>query len=157
MDKNGEKLPLITRKEVEHIQTLLRYISAEHHEIELPQGRPPTFNEQLKNFVLEEYKQVMLNNGGFTLFPAARSSRIMAMVGETIKTNLDTNIKMRYAQYIDKFINVYFQKTDQEEKMSKKEQSVFRWRLRQVTNVFLEGNRNDVPKTTVEIKQFIQR
>ncbi|KAL0232883.1 hypothetical protein GEMRC1_011630 [Eukaryota sp. GEM-RC1] len=81
----------------------------------------------------------------------------MAMVGETIESNLDTNIKMRYAQYIDKFINVYFQKTDQEETMSKKEQSVFRWRLRQVKNVFLEGNRNDIPKTPAEIKQFIQR
>ncbi|KAL0248555.1 hypothetical protein GEMRC1_003791 [Eukaryota sp. GEM-RC1] len=99
----------------------------------------------------------MLNNGGIPLFPAAHSSRLMAMVGETIKSNLDTNIKMRYAQYIDKFINVYFQKTDQEETMSIKEQSVFRWRLRQVKNVFLEGNRNDIPKTTVEIKQFIQR
>ncbi|KAL0239401.1 hypothetical protein GEMRC1_009509 [Eukaryota sp. GEM-RC1] len=81
----------------------------------------------------------------------------MAMVGETIKSILDTNIKMRYAQYIDKFFNVYFQKTDQEEKMSKKEQSVFRWRLRQVKNVFLEGNRNDIPKTTTGIQQFIQR
>ncbi|KAL0228659.1 hypothetical protein GEMRC1_013279 [Eukaryota sp. GEM-RC1] len=121
MDKNGEKLPLITRKEVEHIQTLLRNISAEHHEIKLcNRGSPPAFNEHLKNFVLEEYKQVMLDNGGIPLFPAAHSSRLMAMVGETIKTNLDTNIKMRYAQYIDKFINVYFQKTDQEEKMSKK-------------------------------------
>ncbi|KAL0248235.1 hypothetical protein GEMRC1_003471 [Eukaryota sp. GEM-RC1] len=126
MDKNGEKLPLITRKEVEHIQTLLRNISAEHHEIRLcNQGRPPTFNEHLKNFVLEEYKQVMLNNGGIPLFPAAHSSRLMAMVGETIKSNLDTNIKMRYAQYIDKFINVYFQKTDQEEKMPKKNNLFF--------------------------------
>ncbi|KAL0244778.1 hypothetical protein GEMRC1_008860 [Eukaryota sp. GEM-RC1] len=122
MDKNGEKLPLITRKEVEHIQTLLRYISAVHHEIKLcNQGPAPAFNQHLKNFVLQEYKQVMLNNGGIPRFPAAHSSRPTAMVGETIKSNLDTNITMRYAQYIDKFINVYFQKTDQEEKMSKKE------------------------------------
>ncbi|KAL0231115.1 hypothetical protein GEMRC1_010520 [Eukaryota sp. GEM-RC1] len=149
-------LPLITRKEVEHIQTLLKEISADRHKIKLNNGNP-TINDDLRKFVTNQYKQVMIDNGGIPQFPANHSPRLMAMVGETIQTNLNTNIKMRYPQYIDKFINVCFEKNSVEEEMSRKEKSVFRWRLRQVKNVFLQRNRNDIPTTTEEIQEFIEQ
>ncbi|KAL0233192.1 hypothetical protein GEMRC1_011937 [Eukaryota sp. GEM-RC1] len=156
LNKNELELPLITRTEVEHIQTLLKEISADRHKIKLNNGNP-TINDDLRKFVTNQYKQVMMDNGGIPNFPAAYSPRLMAMVGETIKTNLNTNIKMRYPQYIDKFINVWFEKNSVEEEMSKKEKSVFRWRLRQVKDVFLQRNRNDIPTTTEEIQQFIEQ
>ncbi|KAL0244420.1 hypothetical protein GEMRC1_008504 [Eukaryota sp. GEM-RC1] len=156
LNKNELPLPLISRKEVEHIQTLLKEISADRHKIKLNNGNP-TINDDLRTFVTNQYKQVMMDNGGIPQFPAAYSPRLMAMVGETIKTNLNTNIKMRYPQYIDKFINVWFEKNSVEEEMSKKEKSVFRWRLRQVKNVFLQRNRNDIPTTTEEIQEFIEQ
>ncbi|KAL0221559.1 hypothetical protein RCL1_001413 [Eukaryota sp. TZLM3-RCL] len=65
--------------------------------------------------------------------------------------NLETNIKMRYFQYIQRFINVRFNKqhfekttirqyfnTDQDTQMAV---SAFRFRLRQVKSLFLEATR----------------
>ncbi|KAL0216908.1 hypothetical protein RCL1_007391 [Eukaryota sp. TZLM3-RCL] len=81
-------------------------------------------------------------------------SRTPDYIAPVMVANLETNIKMRYFQYIQRFINVRFNKqhfekttirqnfnTDQDKQM---EISAFRFRLRQVKSLFLEATRADL-------------
>ncbi|KAL0221595.1 hypothetical protein RCL1_001449 [Eukaryota sp. TZLM3-RCL] len=77
--------------------------------------------------------------------------------------NLETNIKMRYFQYIQRFINVRFNRqqfekttirqnfnTDQDKQMAT---SALRFRLRQVKSLFLEATRADLTVWNNDIVQ----
>ncbi|KAL0227605.1 hypothetical protein RCL1_003749 [Eukaryota sp. TZLM3-RCL] len=139
--QNGLTLPKITEKDINHVQTLLKNASAEYHGIERDnRGLKPDMNADLASFVQHVYCE-KLERLSMPLFPSIFSFRIMNRISETILINLEINLKMRYSQYIERFINCYFDKTSTEKQLSQAAQSAFRYRLRQVKNLFLELSR----------------
>ncbi|KAL0221781.1 hypothetical protein RCL1_001635 [Eukaryota sp. TZLM3-RCL] len=141
--QNGLTLPKITEKDINHIQTLLKNASAEYHGIERDnRGLKPDMNAELVDFVQNVYCE-KLERLSMSLFPSIFSTRIMNRISETILINLEINLKMRYSQYIERFINCYFDKTSTEKQLSQAAQSAFRYRLRQVKNLFFELHRHN--------------
>ncbi|KAL0213068.1 hypothetical protein RCL1_006694 [Eukaryota sp. TZLM3-RCL] len=74
----------------------------------------------------------------YSFLPSTFSTRIMQRISETMLSNLEVNLKVRYGPYVESFINTFFDKIVQEKTLSDAIQSVFRFRLRQVKNLFLQ-------------------
>ncbi|KAL0228347.1 hypothetical protein RCL1_004490 [Eukaryota sp. TZLM3-RCL] len=70
-------------------------------------------------------------------------------------SNLELNIKVRYGQYVESFINTFFDKIVQEKTLSDAIQSVFRFRLRQVKNLFLQLNFQEFSHVVENIEETI--
>ncbi|KAL0220259.1 hypothetical protein RCL1_000114 [Eukaryota sp. TZLM3-RCL] len=94
-------------------------------------------NPVLQNFVKTEFRSIMEVHG-YSFLPSTFSARIMQRISETMLSNLEVNLKVRYGQYVESLINTFFDKIVQEKTLSDAIQSVFRFRLRQVKNLFLQ-------------------
>ncbi|KAL0213151.1 hypothetical protein RCL1_006777 [Eukaryota sp. TZLM3-RCL] len=85
--------------------------------------------------------------------PAFGSSRPPEYMAPIIVANLEVNLRERYFQYIERFINVKFEQQWFESKQIKRRfrttekpmaTAAFRMRLRQIKNLFLDGSRVDL-------------
>ncbi|KAL0213088.1 hypothetical protein RCL1_006714 [Eukaryota sp. TZLM3-RCL] len=135
--ENDQELPVFTTSDFDHIQTLLKQISSEHYGITVAKGKKPQIDPVLQNFVNTEFRSIMEVHG-YSFLPSTFSARIMQRISETMLSNLEVNLKVRYGQYVESFINTFFDKIVQEKTLSDALQSVFRFRLRQVKNLFLQ-------------------
>ncbi|KAL0220930.1 hypothetical protein RCL1_000784 [Eukaryota sp. TZLM3-RCL] len=135
--ENDQELPIFTTSDFDHIQTLLKQISSEHYGITVAKGKKPQIDPLLQNFVNTEFRSIMEVHG-YSFLPSTFSARIMQRISETMVSNLEVNLKVRYGQYVESFINTFFDKIVQEKTLSDAIQSVFRFRLRQVKNLFLQ-------------------
>ncbi|KAL0227463.1 hypothetical protein RCL1_003607 [Eukaryota sp. TZLM3-RCL] len=181
-------IPLLTDQIFQAVMSHLRFISHEHYKLlglqhyrmKKPHG---SISTDLKDFIYAEgvytandpypgYKH-LLNISAMPRFPAEGFARNAEYLSQKMTAQLETNIKTRYSQYIERYVNLFFNKLQIENEISdhfvnegndviRKVKTLARFRLRQVKDLFLSHERNllhmilNVYQRTREIRQYIE-
>ncbi|KAL0224613.1 hypothetical protein RCL1_002525 [Eukaryota sp. TZLM3-RCL] len=181
-------IPLLTDQIVQAVMSHLRFISHEHYKfLGLQHYRMKkthgSISTDLKDFIYAEgiytandsypgYKH-LLNISAMPRFPAEGFAHNAEYLSQKRTAQLETNTKTRYSQYIDRYVNLLFDKLQIENEISdhfankgfaliKKVKILASFRLRQVKDLFLSHERNllhmilNVYQRTREIRQYIE-
>ncbi|KAL0220326.1 hypothetical protein RCL1_000180 [Eukaryota sp. TZLM3-RCL] len=180
-------IPLLTDQIFQTVMSHLHFISHEHYKLlglqhyrmKKPHG---SISTDLNDFIYAEgvytandpypgYKHLS-NISAMPRFLAEGFARHAEYLSQKMTAQLETNIKTRYSQYIERYVNLFFDKLQIENEISdhfanegfdviKKVNILARFRLRQVKDLFLCHERNllhmiNVYQRTREIRQFIE-
>ncbi|KAL0206548.1 hypothetical protein P9112_001855 [Eukaryota sp. TZLM1-RC] len=166
-------LPRISAKLYESLMARIRYISDNFYEQQMvkPKSEIP---QDLEDFVYGEgdynlstaFEQQKLNKTlsyldhlrhrpeYFPRFPTDGFSRPPEYMAPVMFANFENNLNLNYEKHINRFINVYFDKTGVENELSEMHKlggystplstiiSLYRFRLRQFKNMFLVDDRD---------------
>jgi len=111
------------------------------------QGRPPNdatvaLKTKLTAFHREHYKPTMVQGEVLTY---KNMNNVLLYLCTDIVTLYETNIKQHYVEYLERFINVLFNKKDKCNNMSKEEKHAFLSSLRKIKQQVLDGEQSSFP------------
>ena len=150
-DKNG-KLPIIDHPFVSNIMKIICDESNTPNNNK--QGRPPNaktveLKDTLRTFYNEHYKQTISTN---EVLSYTHMNTILDYLTIDTITIYETNIKQHYVEYLERFINILFERKQKTLAMNKDETNAFYSKLRKIKNTILDGNK-DLPN---ELKNHIK-
>ena len=152
-DKNG-KLP-----EIDHpfVSNIMKIICEESNNTNnKKQGRPPNaktvaLKDTLQKFYIEHYKETITTN---EVLSYTHMNTILDYLTIDTITIYETNIKQHYVEYVERFINILFERKQKVSSMTKDETSAFYSKLRKIKNTILDGNK-DLPTELSEHIKFL--
>ena len=108
------------------------------------QGRPPKADTMDLRKKFELFYDEHYPSGHINPISYKNMNTILDYLGIDILTCYETNIKQHYVEYVERFVNVIFQKKQRIQSLSKDEASAFVNMLRKVKNKILNGE--EVPE-----------
>ncbi|KAL0212750.1 hypothetical protein RCL1_006376 [Eukaryota sp. TZLM3-RCL] len=118
-------IPLLTDQIFQAVMTHLRYVSYEHYKVlgleNIRMKKPKVgISQDLKDFIYAEgvytandpypgYKH-LLNISTMPRFPAEGFARNAEYLSQKMTAQIETNIKTRYSQYVERYVNLFFDK-----------------------------------------------
>ena len=121
------------------------------------QGRPPNaktvaLKETFTKFYNDHYKQTISSN---EVLSYTHMNTVLDYLTIDTLTIYETNIKQHYVEYLERFINILFERKQKVATMNKDEANAFYSKLRKIKNSILDGNKEQPDELKDHLKNII--
>jgi hypothetical protein len=128
--KHELELPLVTKELILYCMRVVREVKIDGRTKE-----QETYNK-LTAFYTTYYRNTVFDHEAMT--SVNNLTQILDYAATDIKTDYETNIKQHFVEYIERFVNVVFDKKEKMKSMTEEQQREFVCRLRSYKTVILE-------------------